>query len=134
MKKNFGSLTLACVLIFSVTAASVYAQSGSTTRSSAPVPQDATAANTRSTYSGYEPFRVDDGRNEKLKSDMTKLVGKAKAGKLYTSPNSQFSPQHSNNLSKTAKIAIIAGIAVVVIGLIILHGIRNIHCESRCVI
>jgi hypothetical protein len=135
MKKSFGALTLACILIFSLTTASVYAQTTSVTKSSAPVSPDATAANNQSTHSGFEPFRIDDnGRNDKLKADMTKLVTKARAGKLYTSPSSQFQPPHSNNLSKTAKIAIIAGIAVVVIGLIVLHGIRNINCESRCVL
>jgi hypothetical protein len=39
-----------------------------------------------------------------------------------------------NNLSKTAKIAIVAGIVLVVIAIVIVHEVRDFHCESRCVL
>lgn len=71
-------------------------------------------------------------RNEKVRADMARLVADAKAGKF--APETPQFPQHQgNSLSKGAKIAIVAGIAVVVIAIIVVHGIANIHCESRCV-
>lgn len=71
-------------------------------------------------------------RNEKVRADMARLVADAKAGKV-TPRTSQFPQRQGNSLSKGAKIAIVAGIAVVVLAIIVVHGVTNIHCESRCV-
>jgi hypothetical protein len=72
--------------------------------------------------------------NEKLKSDVAKMVAETKAGRKSAPSNSPFPQPQRNNLSKTAKIAIVAGIALVVIAIIIVHQVKNIHCESRCVL
>jgi Flp pilus assembly protein TadB len=71
--------------------------------------------------------------NEKLKSDVAKMVAETKAGRKGV-PTSQFPMPQRNNLSKTAKIAIVAGIVLVVIAIIIVHEVRELHCESRCVL
>jgi len=72
--------------------------------------------------------------NEKLKSDVAKMVAETKVGREGAPANSAFPPPQRNNLSKTAKIAIVTGIALVVIAIIIVHEVKNIHCESRCVL
>jgi hypothetical protein len=60
-------------------------------------------------------------RNEKLRTDVLKMVSDAKAGKLKV-PAPQFpAPTHRNNLSKGAKIAIGAGIAGAIIFAILWH-------------
>ena len=63
----------------------------------------------------------DAKRNEKLRSDVLRLVNDAKAGKLKM-PAQQF-PQstHRNNLSKGAKIAIGVSIAAVIVFAILWH-------------
>lgn len=53
--------------------------------------------------------------NEKLKADLGKLVAETKAGKRSVIPATQFPPPYRNNLSKGAKIAIVAGIAGAII-------------------
>ena len=53
--------------------------------------------------------------DEKLRSDLLKLTEEARAGKLRLATQSQLPPGKSHNLSKTAKIAIIAGVAVALV-------------------
>lgn len=72
--------------------------------------------------------------SEKLKSDVAKMVAETKAGRKGVPSTSQFPMPQRNNLSKTAKIAIVAGIVLVVIAIIIVHEVRDLHCESRCVL
>ena len=72
--------------------------------------------------------------NQKLKSDVAKMVAETKAGRKGAPATSQFPMPQRNNLSKTAKIAIVAGIILVVIAIIIVHEVRDLHCESRCVL
>ena len=72
--------------------------------------------------------------NEKLKSDVTKMVAETKAGRKGAPATSQFPMPQRNNLSTTAKIAIVAGSVLVVIAIIIVHEVRDLHCESRCVL
>jgi len=72
--------------------------------------------------------------NEKLKSDVAKMVADTKAGRKGAPTAPQFPQPQRNNLSKTAKIAIVAGIVLVVIAIIIVHEVRDLHCESRCVL
>jgi hypothetical protein len=72
--------------------------------------------------------------NEKLKSDVAKMVAETKAGRKGAPATSQFPMPQRNNLSKTAKIAIVAGIVLVIVAIIIVHEVREFHCESRCVL
>jgi hypothetical protein len=72
--------------------------------------------------------------NEKLKSDVGKMVAETKAGHSGPPATSPFPQPQRNNLSKTAKIAIVAGIVLVVVAVIIVHEVRDLHCESRCVL
>ena len=70
---------------------------------------------------------------DKLRSDMLKLVADSKAGRI--APHSQqFPATKVHNLSKTAKIAIIAGVAVVVLTIVVVHSLNDLHCHSRCVL
>ncbi len=109
------ALIIACALILSV--------------ASTNVPSQSLAAGSASSS---EPEARSE-KNAKVRADMAKLVADAKAGKV--SPRkSQFPPPQSNGLSKGAKIAIVAGIVLVVLAIIIVHEVRNIHCESRCVL
>jgi len=57
--------------------------------------------------------------NENLRADMLKLLEDAKAGKVAPTARPQIQPAKSNSLSKSAKIAIGVGIAVLVIALIV---------------
>ena len=70
--------------------------------------------------------------SDKLRSDMLKLVADSRAGRI--APQAQLPANKVQNLSKTAKIAIIAGVAIVVLTIVVVHGVKNIHCESRCVL
>jgi hypothetical protein len=108
-------IILACALIFSVAATNVPCQSLAARNPSSSEPE------------------ARSEKNAKVRADIAKLVADAKAGKV--SPRkSQFPPPQSNGLSKGAKIAIVAGIVVVILAIIIVHEIKNIHCESRCVL
>src|ERR1051325_553766 len=71
--------------------------------------------------------------NEKVKADMLKLLADAKAGKVRPAPASQFPATKGNNLSKTAKIAIVVGVVLVVVAIIVVHEVKNLDCKSRCV-
>ena len=73
-------------------------------------------------------------RNDKVKSDVLKMVAEARAGRTAPPAAPQFPLPQRNNLSKTAKIAIVAGIVLVIVAIVIVHGVKNVHCESRCVI
>lgn len=109
------AVTTACALVLSLLTISVPAQSASDPGTNSLQKQSESA------------------RNAKVKADMARLVGDAKAGKV--SPRtSQFSQPQRNNLSKGAKIAIVAGVVLVVLALVVIHGIRNTSCESRCVL
>ena len=72
--------------------------------------------------------------NEKVKADMLKLLADAKAGKVRPAPASQFPATKGNNLSKTAKIAIVVGVVLVVVAIIVVHEVKNLDCKSRCVL
>ena len=70
---------------------------------------------------------------DKLRSDMLRLVADSRAGRIAPHPQ-QMPAAKVNNLSKTAKIAIIAGVAVVVLTIVVVHGLNDLHCTSRCVL
>lgn len=126
MNKKTAAFSLVWTLVFALVTTSVCAQSAARTESTSVV-ADAHSQNTS--------VAVNEGKqNEKLKADMLKLVADTKAGKVSPRMNSQFPPSHSNSLSKGAKIAIVVGIAVVIFAIIAVHSIKNISCESRCVL
>ena len=120
MKRILARSAVVCVLIISL-AVMLYGQSS---------PQSITTnqfLNGSGTASPIKP-------NEKLKTDVAKMVGETKAGRKGIPVTSQFPAPQRNNLSKTAKIAIVAGIVLVVVAIIVVHEARQFHCESRCVI
>ena len=61
---------------------------------------------------------------EKLKTDVTKLVANAKAGKLKV-PAQQFPQPQRNNLSTGAKIGIIAAIAGTIVLIVIINHVTS---------
>src|SRR6476660_5928842 len=109
MNQTVGRSAAACVLVISLTSMAL-AQS---TPQSKPANQFLTNPVPPSTAT----------RNEKLKSDVTKMVAETKAGRHGAPATSQFPVPQRNNLSKTAKIAIVAGIVLVVIAIIIVHEV-----------
>lgn len=61
--------------------------------------------------------------NEKLRTDLVKLVADTKAGKEKAPGPPQFHPARRNNLSKGTKIALGVGIAaVVVLAIVVVHA------------
>jgi len=120
MKQTLARSAAACVLMISLVTMA-FAQSS---------PQSKTT-NEFLTNPGVAPAAKS---NEKLKSDVVKMVAETKAGRKGLPATSPFPQAQRNNLSKTAKIAIVAGIVLVVIAIIIVHEVRDLHCESRCVL
>lgn len=53
--------------------------------------------------------------NDKLRTDILKLLADAKAGKVAPAPRPQIQPRQSNNLSKGTKIAIGGAIAIAIV-------------------
>jgi hypothetical protein len=120
MKQTVARSAVACVLIVAL-AAVVFAQSSPQSKTSNQFLTNPDSSNTA------KP-------NEKLKSDVAKMVAETKAGRRGAPATSSFPQPQRNNLSKTAKIAIVAGIVLVIVAIIIVHEVRDIHCESRCVL
>ena len=118
MKRTVARSAAACVIISLATMA--FAQSSPQSKTTNQFLTNPTASTAKS--------------NEKLKSDVTKMVAETKAGRKGAPATSQFPMPQRNNLSTTAKIAIVAGIVLVVIAVIIVHEVRDLHCESRCVL
>lgn len=125
MISRLSALVLAVALVLSVTGRATRAQS-----------QSADGQKTATAKSGIDLPRATRNMesNEKLKTDVRNLVADTKAGKVTLPRASQFSSPTSHNLSKTAKIAIVAGVVLVIVALIIVHGVKNAHCETRCVL
>ena len=63
--------------------------------------------------------------NNKLKADVLKLTADAKAGKISPRSPSPFQPRQRNNLSKGAKIAIVAGIGALIFGIYAWHVLNS---------
>jgi hypothetical protein len=68
--------------------------------------------------------------NEKLKSDIEKLLEDTKSGKLVPK-RGQLKPQKINNLSRNAKIALGVGVAVIVIALIVKYQKDHLFDDLR---
>ncbi len=106
MIKRIASLTVVALLIFTLCGSSTYARTSSGDEGK---PADNTATEDAAKKQ----------RNEKLRTDILKLVADAKAGKIAPAPRPQH-PRNSNSLSKEAKIGIAVGIAVAVIAIIVI--------------
>lgn len=70
------------------------------------------------------PPAAKSAANEKLKTDMEKLVADAKAGKLKM-PAQHFPQPKRNNLSTGAKIAIVAGIGAAIFLIILFASLAD---------
>ena len=106
MIKRITSLPLVTLLIFTLCGSSTYARTSSGD-------EGKPAENTTSESDAKKQT------NEKLRTDILKLVADAKAGKVTPAMRPQ-QPKHSNSLSKGAKIGIAVGIAVAVIAIIVI--------------
>lgn len=71
------------------------------------------------------PVKSEAKANQKLKSDVLKLTADAKAGKIVPRSPSPFQPTQRNNLSKGAKIAIVAGIGALMFGIVAWHVLNS---------
>lgn len=120
MKQTLARSAVVCVLIMSL-AVMLYGQSS---------PQSKTTNQFLTDPGTASPTKP----NEKLRADVAKMVGETKAGRKGIPATSQFPPPQRSNLSKTAKIAIVAGIVLVIVAIVVVHEARQFHCESRCVI
>ena len=120
MKGTVARSAAACVLIISL-ATMAFAQSS---------PQSKT---TNQFLTKPDPSSTANA-NEKLKADVAKMIAETKAGRNGAPATSPFPQTQRNNLSKTAKIAIVAGVVLVIVAIIIVHEARQFHCESRCVL
>ena len=106
MIKRIAALSLVTLLIFALCGPSTYARtlSGDEVKpAEKTIPEDGAKKQV----------------NEKLRTEMLKLVEDAKAGRVAPAPRPQIQPQTSNNLSKGTKVAIGVAIAVAVIGIIV---------------
>jgi hypothetical protein len=106
MIKRIASLSLVTLLVFTLCGSSTYAR---------PFSGDEVKPAEKTTTEDAAKKQA----NEKLRTDMLKLVEDAKAGRVAPAARPQMQPQKSNNLSKGAKIAIGVGIAVAVIAIIV---------------
>ena len=109
MIKKLVSLATVVALACCFCATSAYARTGSDPKE----PEVKSATPTEKTQA-----------QEKLKADMMKLVGDAKAGKLKV-PAQQFPQPKRNNLSTGAKIGIIAAIAGAIVAIVILNHVTS---------
>jgi hypothetical protein len=113
MKTTLARSALVCILIASI-GGTVFAQSSTQSRSSNQFLTNADATATAKS-------------NDKLKSAVAKMVADTKAGRPGPPASSAFPQAQRNNLSKTAKIAIVAGVLLVIVAVIIVHEARQFH-------
>lgn len=71
------------------------------------------------------PVKTGTKPNEKLRADVSRLTADAKAGKIVPRSPSPFQPRQSNNLSKGAKIAIVAGVGALIFGIIAWRALHD---------
>jgi len=106
MIKRITSFTVVALLIFSLSGSSIYARTSSR--------DELKPAENTATKEGAK-----NQKNEKLRTDILKLLADAKAGKVAPVLRPQ-QPKNSNSLSKAAKVGIVVGIAVAVIAIIVI--------------
>ena len=106
MIKRIASLTLTTLLIVTICKTSAYAGTSAG--------DEVKAAENSSTVTS-DNKQV----NQKLRSDILKLVADARAGKVAPASRTQIQPRNSNSLSKGTKIAIAVGVAVAIVAIIV---------------
>ena len=112
MKNKLGSLVALLAMMLSLGGSSAFANTPSGSNDTAAEKAVASSAKT------------DRKAEEKLKSNVLKLVAEAKAGKV--APRApQFPNSTRNNLSTGAKIGIVAGIAGLIFVLIVIHQVNS---------
>jgi hypothetical protein len=123
MVNRFASLTLVLTLLLTIGGTSVFADTqGNADRNGIPV----TTLPSSATPAKKEPQPKKEAQpDEKLRAGLAKLVADTKAGKEKLPGPPQFPRTQRNNLSKGAKIAIVAGIAAVVVVVIVGVYIHN---------
>lgn len=121
MRNKFASILLVLALVFTLVQLPAFANTpsepGAKARGTAVQP-DAVA-------------EVDKVVNEKLRTEIRKLVADTRAGRnVVTFPRPQIQPPQRNNLSTGTKIAIGVGVAVVVVALIFIK--KRCDNEGGC--
>lgn len=123
MLNKLASVFLVIALICTTGAMSAFGQSASNTTTELSLEEDSPP-----------PANPNEAqRNAKLKADVATLLKDARAGKVTPAAKSQIQPSKGNNLSKTAKIAIVVGIVLVVTAIIVYKSFEY-DCKSRCVL
>jgi hypothetical protein len=117
MFKKIASLTLVCALVCALSGTPAFAQT-------LPVP-DAKLNQVIVPPDSVSAGKKEAQPNGSLKTEISKLVADAKAGKGLLVSDPQTQPRQSNGLSKGAKIAIVAGIATAVILIVSFIHVRN---------
>ncbi len=114
MKARLLSFTIVAVMIFGVGGNTVFADTGSD-------PKTRVGGKPNSPPSTKNETKSD----EKLRTDILKLVADAKAGKVAPHSGPQLPRGGRNNLSTGAKIGIVAAIAGVIVVLVIVHKLNS---------
>lgn len=111
MLNKLVSLVIVAALVTALCGTSAFASSANSS-SNTDRPEAQPTANSAATE--------ESPANEKLRTNMLKLVSDAKAGKVASPERSQIQPAKKNNLSKGTKIAIGVGIAVAVVAVVLI--------------
>lgn len=111
MLNKFAPLVVIAALVTALCGTSAFASDFANSSSKTDRPEAQPPANSAPTK--------ESPANEKLRTDMLKLVSDAKAGKVAPPERSQIQPAKRNNLSKGKKIAIGVGIAVAVVAIVL---------------
>jgi hypothetical protein len=117
MLKKFTTLALVAALVCTLGAPPAFAQNKPSTNviwNKVNDSPDSTSAGKKEAQPGGS-----------LKASIQKLVLDAKAGKGFSVSDPQNQPRQSNSLSKATKIAIVAGIAAVIILVIVVVHEKN---------
>ena len=117
MFKTFASLALIAVLICSLSRASAFAQT--------PLRPDAKSNEVNTPPDSGLAGKKEASSSEGLKANIQKLVADARAGRRLSITDPQNQTRQSNNLSKTTKIALVVGIAAVVVLIILVVHAKN---------
>jgi hypothetical protein len=107
MLKRIASMTLVTLIVFTFCRSSAYARAFS---------GDEVKPAENSAAEDAAKKKV----NEKLRTDILKLLADAKAGRVALEPRPQIQSRQSNSLSKGTKIAIAVGVVVAVVAIIVI--------------
>lgn len=113
MLKKLASVLIIAAIVCALGGNSAFARNPSTPDTNFDTKTDPARA------SSEDPAKKDVKPNERLKTNLRKLVDEAKAGKVLPAPKSQIQPARSNSWSKGTKIAVGVGVAVAVVVVIL---------------